>query len=74
MGRAAVIIPHNAIAGVKGEDAVKFDIYQDDVDRCTPVTHCWTPSGHIIIGCEKGQLLKVFNVKIRFLLNLRNLS
>ena len=59
MGRAALYIPPNAVAGVKGDDAEKFDTYQDEIDRCIPVTHCWTPSGHVLIGCEKGQLLKV---------------
>jgi hypothetical protein len=57
--RATVCVPIESIAGVEGEDAERFDDYQDERPRIVPVTHCWTPAGDVLVGCKGGQLLKV---------------
>ena len=57
--RTAVTVPMESIAGVQGEDAERFEDYQDERPRIVPVTHCWTPAGDVLVGCKGGQLLRV---------------
>lgn len=52
-------MPISAIAGLQGADAEKFREYQLEKERLVPVTHCWTPTGDIYVGCLGGQLLKI---------------
>ena len=66
MGRANIQIPPTAIAAVYGTEAERFEVYQDEIERCVPMSHCWTPSGSILVGCEKGQLLQVIQVNLTF--------
>lgn len=42
-----------------GDAADKFMDYQDEKERVVPSSHCWTPSGDVIVGCKGGQLVKV---------------
>jgi len=59
MSRVSVKLPQTSVAGVSGEEARKFEEYQDDTIRAAPVAHAWMPSGDVLIGCSGGQLLKV---------------
>ena len=34
-------------------------IVQDKRERASPLSHCWTPAGDVLIGCAGGQLLRV---------------
>ncbi|XP_031564143.1 cilia- and flagella-associated protein 43-like [Actinia tenebrosa] len=47
-----------AIAGIVGHEAKDYEP-GDKIERCEPVSHCWTPSGMIYCGCSGGQLLRV---------------
>ncbi len=42
-----------------GEEAEKFEEYQDEKERVSPVCQVWLPSGDILFGCAGGQLVKV---------------
>lgn len=66
MSRVSVKLPETSVAGVKGEQAEKFEVYKDGKTRVRPVAHCWLPSGDILIGCKGGQLLKVRNLRSLF--------
>ena len=59
MSRVSVKLPMSSVAGVKGDEAEKFQEYQDMSTRVKPKSHCWLPSGDVLIGCSGGQLLKV---------------
>ncbi|ELU02415.1 hypothetical protein CAPTEDRAFT_160880 [Capitella teleta] len=59
LSKATVDLPRSSIAGVIGRDADRFQEYEDSMNRCKPVCHCWTPSGDVYVGCAGGQLLRV---------------
>ena len=59
MSKATIDLPRSSMAGVKGQEAERFEEYEDAKFRVVPVSHCWTPSGDILVGCAGGQLLKV---------------
>ena len=65
MSKATVELPRSSMAGVKGQEAERFEEYEDDKVRVVPVSHCWTPSGDILVGCAGGQLLKVGDLRGR---------
>ena len=66
MSRVSVKLPMSSVAGVKGDEAEKFQEYQDMSTRVKPKSHCWLPSGDVLIGCSGGQLLKVRRVVTYF--------
>ena len=60
MTRSTIDLPHTVIAGVRGQEAIeRFTEYDDDRKRCIPVSHCWLPSGDVVIGCSGGQIIRV---------------
>lgn len=63
--RVNIQLPLSAIAGVTGDDVVKFEDYQDEKERLVPVNLCWTTSGDLIVGCAGGQLLRVTDLSHR---------
>lgn len=72
MTRYTIDLPKAAIAGLVGERAEALDDVQDTTPRVVPLSHTWSPSGDVYVGCQGGQILKVLT-----LLNqatLRNLS
>ena len=62
MSRVTVSLPKSAVAAVKGDEAEKFEEYEDDKERVVPLCHAWMPSGDVLIGCRGGQLMKVPNI------------
>ena len=64
MSRITINLPHTSVAGVRGEEAERFDDYSDVVEHVVPTEHVWMPSGDIIMGCATGQLIKVIIVII----------
>ena len=59
MSRVTINLPKTAVAAVRGDDAEKFEEYEDDKERVVPLSHAWMPSGDVLIGCSGGQLMKV---------------
>ena len=59
---APIIVPRHVVAGVRTEDAYKFEEYEDTCVRMEPRHHCWTPAGEVLLGCKGGQLIKVFHL------------
>jgi len=57
--KASLELPVSAVAGLQGKDAEQFEEYCDTCERSVPSTHCWTPTGEVLIGCSTGDLLKV---------------
>jgi len=57
--RVNIQLPLSAIAGVTGDDFVKFEDYQDEKEHIVPVNLCWTTSGDLIVSSARGQLLRV---------------
>ena len=45
-----------------GEEAERFDDYQDQRVRAAPLSHVWLPTGDVIVGCTGGQLLRVSQI------------
>ena len=54
-----MVVPHEAVAGLKRRHFEHFAAYEDMTQHATPVAHCWTPAGEVYVGCAAGQLLKV---------------
>lgn len=61
MSKVTINLPKSSIAAVKGDEAEKFEEYQDEKERVVPLSHAWCPTGDIIIGCAGGQLMQVSN-------------
>ncbi|ESO90244.1 hypothetical protein LOTGIDRAFT_233795 [Lottia gigantea] len=59
MSRYTVDVPKAAIAGLIGDNTEYLQTIQDKLERCSPVSQAWTPTGDVFIGCQGGQLLKV---------------
>ena len=57
--RMTIIIPRHVVAGIRSEDANKFNEYEDKYVRMVPQHHCWMPTGDVLLGCKGGQLIKV---------------
>nr|XP_034327595.1 cilia- and flagella-associated protein 43 isoform X6 [Crassostrea gigas] len=59
MTRYTIDLPKAAIAGLVGERAEALDEVQDTTPRVVPLSHTWSPSGDVYVGCQGGQILKV---------------
>ena len=61
---APIIVPRHVVAGLRTEEAYKFEEYEDRCVRMEPTHHCWTPAGEVLLGCKGGQLIKVLHLFI----------
>lgn len=52
--------PKPAVAGLVGEKAEQLEEIQDLTPRVVPLSHAWTPAGDVFIGCQGGQLVRVY--------------
>lgn len=59
MSRYTVDLPKAAIAGLVGEKAEVLEEIQDTTPRVVPLSHAWSPSGDVFVGCKGGQILRV---------------
>ena len=59
MTRYTVELPKAAIAGLVGERAESLEEIQDTTPRVVPLSHTWSPSGDVFVGCKGGHILKV---------------
>ncbi|XP_062576681.1 cilia- and flagella-associated protein 43-like isoform X2 [Saccostrea cucullata] len=59
MTRYTVDLPKAAIAGLIGEKAETLEEIQDTTPRVVPLSHTWSPSGDVFVGCKGGQVLRV---------------
>lgn len=64
MTRYTIDLPKAAIAGLVGERAEALDEVQDTTPRVVPLSHTWSPSGDVYVGCQGGQILKVLGIKL----------
>lgn len=62
MTRYTIDLPKAAIAGLVGERAEALDDVQDTTPRVVPLSHTWSPSGDVYVGCQGGQILKVLTL------------
>lgn len=62
MTRYTIDLPKAAIAGLVGERAEALDEVQDTTPRVVPLSHTWSPSGDVYVGCQGGQILKVLTL------------
>lgn len=62
MTRYTKDLPKAAIAGLVGERAEALDEVQDTTPRVVPLSHTWSPSGDVYVGCQGGQILKVLTL------------
>lgn len=38
---------------------IKYYILGDELERCSPISHCWSAEGVVLLGCKKGFLLSL---------------
>jgi len=57
----------SAIAGLFEPDAAEFEDFKDTRVHCKPISQAWTPAGDLLIGCQQGQLLKVWEDRLKLL-------
>lgn len=59
MQQLEVDLSPSAIAGLMEPEAERFEDHRDPRLKCSPLSHTWTPSGDVLVGCQLGQLLRV---------------